>query len=327
MQAITPFVRLLLVLCIGLGGSAAHAQADSPPIRFIVPIAPGSSGDTLTRLFAERFRAVTGTPTFVENRPGADLVLGTQNLLASPADGQSVLLVSNSTLLINPLFLKDLPYRSDELLPLAGLSRNPAVLVTAPNGRFKSLPELLEAARKEPGSVSIGVYGNTYRLGLLDLTRRAGVRVNPIPYKGATQAVTDVIGGSVDAALLDIGGATPLVTTGKVRALALAADKRQASLPDVPTVIEGGVPDYTLYVFIGLAIHAKTPPAIADRLEAQMQQVLALPDVREQFVRQSGGEFTGTDRNAFGAAIRAEGQRLDALVKSAGAEALNVRQP
>ncbi|MNX26886.1 Tripartite tricarboxylate transporter family receptor [compost metagenome] len=302
--------------------SQAQAQADeaypSRAVRFIVPIGPGSSGDTLTRLMAEQFRAVSGQATFVENRPGADLVVGTQNLLGAPADGHSVVLVSNSTMVINPLVIKDLPYKVEDLTPMLDLVRIPAVLVTSPDSRFKTLGDLLEAARKAPGSVSIGVYGNSYRLGALDLARRAGVKFNAIPYKGASQAIADVIGGVADAALTDVGGAAPLIASGKVRGLGVSSGKRHALMPGVPTVQEGGVADYTLFTFIGFAIRAKTPAPIAGKFEALMVRAAADPAFREQVVRISGGEFAGTGREPFSAMIASESVRTRELVKLAG---------
>lgn len=320
-----PFALLGLTLALAfpaLSPAQAQAQAGegypSRAVRFIVPIGPGSSGDTLTRVFAEQFRAVSGQPTFVENRPGADLVVGTQNLLGSPPDGYSVLLISNSTMVINPLVIKDLPYKVEELTPMLDLVRIPAVLVTSPDSRFKTLSELLDAARKDPGSVSIGVYGNSYRLGALDLARRAGVKFNAIPYKGASQAITDVIGGTADAALLDVGGATPLIASGKVRGLAVTSGKRHALMPGVPTVQESGVADFTLFTFIGFAIRARTPSPIADKLEALMKRAVADPAFREQIVRISGAEFAGGGREPFSAMIAGESERTRELVKLAG---------
>ncbi len=314
---------VLGLMALGLALPAlAQTEAGFPsrPIRFIVPIAPGSSGDTLTRAVAEQVRIASGAATFVENRPGADLVVGTQNLVASPADGHSVLLVSTSSMIINPLVLKDLPYKVDDLMPLANFVSIPAVVVTAPGSRFKTMAELLEAARRQPGSVSVGVYGNSYRLGMLDLARRAGVQFNIIPYKGAAQAMTDVIGGAVDAALTDVGGAAPQVAGGKVRALAVAAEKRQVALPGVPTVAESGVPGYTLNVFIGFAVHAKTPAPVSAKLEAMLLKAMAQPELRDLVQKQTGAEVAGTPRQEFAAMVAGESRRLQELVKLAGPE-------
>lgn len=316
---------VLGLMALGLAlPTLAQTEAGYPsrPIRFIVPIAPGSSGDTLTRAVADQMRAGSGAATFVENRPGADMVVGAQNLIASPADGYSVMLVSSSTLIINPLMIKDLPYKVDDLMPLANFVSIPAVLVAAPGNRFKTMGDLLEVARRQPGSVSIGVYGNSYRLGALDLARRAGVQFNLIPYKGAAQALSDVIGGSVDAILTDVGGAAAQVAGGKVRALALAADKRQGQLPGVPTVAESGVPGYTLTIFIGYAVHARTPAPIVAVLEAMLLKAMAQPELRELVLKQTGAEVAGTPRQEFTAMVAGEKLRLQEVVKLAGPQAL-----
>lgn len=315
-----------LALGFSMAGSSQAAPADdtypSRPVRFIVPIGPGSSGDTLTRSLADKFKNITGQTTIVENRPGADTVLGTQNLVTSAADGYSILLVSASSTVINPLFMKDLPYKVDDLMPVLGLTRHVAVLVTSPTSRFKSLADVIDAARKAPGSVSVGLYGNTYRLGVVDLARRAGVQFNQVPYKGASQVLTDVVGGVADVGVLDIGGANSLVASGKLRALAVAGDKRHASMPTVPTVQESGYPGYTLQAFVGYAIHARTPAPIASRIEALMQQIVADPALREQVVQQSGGEIMGTGREQFAAMIAAETDRVRELMKVAGPDIL-----
>ena len=315
-------IALLALASAWVMPAGAQAQADasypSRPVRFIVPMGPGSGADAIVRAFAEQLRIVSGQPTFVENKAGADLIIGTQNLVNSPADGYSVLFVSNSSLVVNPLLVKDLPYKANELAPMMDLTRTPAVLVTAPGSRFKSLAELLDAARKDPGGVSIGVYSNGYRLGALDLGRQSGTRFNLIPYKGATQALGDVLGGTTDAMFIDVVTATTQVNAGKLRALAVAADKRHAKLPAVPTASEGGVPGYALYVISGLAIHAKTPPAISHKLEALMSQVMAKSEVRDILERATGAEISGGDRESFAKMIAAERERVQELVRVYG---------
>ena len=319
----------LIAFVLGIAvASALHAQPPvdnnypSRPVRFIVPIGPGSSGDTLTRHLANKFGSITNQSTFVENRAGADLVLGTQNLVNSPADGYSIVLVSASSMIINPLLREDLPYKVEDLMPVLGLTRHVAVLVVSPTSRFKTLGDAIEAARKTPDTVSVGTYGNTYRLGMIDLGRRTGVRFNQIPYKGAAQVLNDVLGGSVDIAVLDIAGAASLVSTGKLRALAVAGEKRHAWMPTVPTVQESGYPGYTLYAFVGYAIHAKTPRPIANRIEALMQQIIADPALREQIVQQSGGEIIGMDKKQFASMIAAETEKVRDLMKFAGPDLL-----
>lgn len=303
-----------------LAGEAGAETYPSHPIRFIVPIGPGSSGDTMTRTFAEHLRKVAGQATLVENRPGAELSLGTQVALSAPADGYTVVLISPSATVINPLFVKDLPYRPEDLRPVLNVTRHVAVLVASVNSPYKTLDDAVAAAKRDKGGVSLATYGNTYRLGALDLARRAGVDFNQVPYKGAAQAVADVVGGSVDLALIDIAGAAPLVNSGKIRALAVAGDVRHPLLPDVATVQEAGYPGYSLYVFIGFAIHAKTPPSVAGKLEGMMRQVMDDPALRTQLAQQSGGEVVGTGSEEFSRLIQAEALRYGELARLVGSE-------
>jgi tripartite-type tricarboxylate transporter receptor subunit TctC len=323
-----PFSQIALALGIAF---AAASQAQTPadgnypshPVRIIVPIGPGSSGDTLTRSLADKFRNLTGQPAIVENRSGADLALGTQNMANSPADGYTIVLVSASSTIINPFVMKDMPYKVEDIMPVLGLTRNVAVLVASPASRFNTFGDLIEAGRKAPGSVSVGTYGNTYRLGAIDLGRRTGVQFNQIPYKGAANLLNDVVGGAVDVGVLDIAAVTPLVSSGKLRALAVAGEKRHPWLPMAPTVQESGYPGYTLYAFIGYAIHAKTPEPIASRIEALFQQIIADPALREQIAQQSGGEIMGTNRQQFSAMIADETKRTRELIKTAGVDLLH----
>lgn len=302
----------------------AEAAYPSRPVRFIVPIGPGSGGDTAARAFANQFRVVSGQPAFVENRSGADMLIGTQNLLASPPDGYSVLLVSNGAMVISPMLVKDLPYTSTDLLPIMALSRGFAVIVTGPQSRFKSLADLLAAAREKPGTVSVGVYGTSYRLGLLNLARLAGVQFNVILYRGGPQAVTDAVGGSIDAVLVDSVTATQLVATGKLRALAVTSDKRTSAMPDVPTVQESVVPGYTLYIYLGFAVHARTPPAIVESLEALMLRTMASPELRTA-LQFPGVETLGVGRQGFGAMIEEDAARLRDLMRVTGADVLTLK--
>ncbi|WP_088141809.1 Bug family tripartite tricarboxylate transporter substrate binding protein [Achromobacter xylosoxidans] len=315
--------RAAVLACTALLASmpAAGAGADaypSRPIRFIVPIGPGSSGDTMTRTFAEHLRKVAGQSTLVENRPGAELSLGTQVALSAPADGYTVVLISPSATVINPLFVKDLPYRPEDLLPMLNVTRHVAVLVASVSSPYKNLGDVVAAARRDKGGVSLATYGNSYRLGALDLAKRAGVDFNHVPYKGAAQAVADVVGGSVDLALIDIAGAAPLVASGKIRALAVAGDQRHPLLPEVATVQESGYPGYSLYIFIGFAIHAKTPPAVAGKLEDMMRQVMDDPALRAQLAQQSGGEVVGIGSKEFSRQIQAEKLRYGELARTVG---------
>jgi tripartite-type tricarboxylate transporter receptor subunit TctC len=316
----------LKTVLIGVGAACAiagpvHAQAPaypSGPVRFVVPIGPGSSGDTLTRALAERFRALTGPPAIVENRPGGDLVVATQNVLGSPADGHSVLMVTTSVMILNPMYLKDLPYKAQDLRPVMQLTRHMAALVTASDSRFRTLGDLLAAARDKPGSLGVATYGNYYRLGAMTLAGRTGTRFNHVPYKGASQVLPDVVSGVVDTGLVDPGAATSLIGSGKLRALAVTGTRRYDTLPDVPTVAESGFPGYELHTFLGYAVHAQTPEPIARRLEKLLLQAANQPEFREFVAKQGGAEFVGANARQFAESIERETNRYRELAGQAG---------
>lgn len=279
----------------------AHAAENYPsqPLRFIVPLGPGSGADTNTRALADGFQKLTGQPVVVENRPGADLILGTTTALNAPADGYTVVLITPSAPIINPLFQKELPYNPDDLKPILHLTNNVGVLVTAVGSPFNSLKDVLDAAAKSPENVSMGLYGNTYRLGARVLAKRAGVEFNDIPYKGFGPTVNDVIGGTVDVAWVDLGGALPLIQSGKLRALAVGSDERLDIVPDVPTVAESGYPGYSLYIFVGYGVHADTPQPIYEKLEGLLQQVVAEQELQNSLTRHAGTLFVGQPGKPF----------------------------
>ncbi len=289
---------------------AAHAQsADNYPskaLRFIVPLGPGSGADTNTRALADGFQKLTGQPAIVENRPGADLILGTTTALNAPADGYTVVLITPSAPIINPLFQKNLPYKPEDIRPILHLTNNVGTLVTAMDSRFNSLQDVLDEARKAPGTVSIGLYGNTYRLGARILAKEAGVQLNDIPYKGFGPTINDVIGRTVDVALVDLGGALPLIQAGKLKALALGSDKRLDIAPDVPTIAESGFPGYSLYIFVGYGIHANTPEPIARKLEGLLQQVAQDQTFRDGLTSHAGTLFVGSPGAPFAGFIESE---------------------
>ncbi|NYT63563.1 tripartite tricarboxylate transporter substrate binding protein [Alcaligenaceae bacterium] len=296
------FLLAALLLAAPLA-PAAHAQsADNYPakaMRFIVPLGPGSGADAHTRALADGFQRLTGQPAVVENRPGADLILGTTTALNAPADGYTLMLITPSAPVINPLVLKKLPYKPEDIRPVLHLSNNVGTLVTAGDSRFNSLQDVLDEARKAPGTISIGLYGNTYRLGARTLAKAAGIQFNDIPYKGFGPTVTDVIGSTVDVALVDLGGALPLIESGKLKALAVGSDKRLDIVPNIPTIAESGFPGYSLYIFVGYAIHADTPEPIALKLEDLLQQVAQEQSFQDVLAKHAGTLFVGSRGKPF----------------------------
>ncbi|AEI76847.1 extra-cytoplasmic solute receptor family protein 129 [Cupriavidus necator N-1] len=322
----TAMKRSTLSRLLGLGLACAMllpalpaSAADnfpSRPLRFIVPLTQGSGSDTVTRFVAELVGKDLGQPAVVENRPGADTIIAVQSLLNAPADGYSILMISPSAMVINPLVNDKLPYDPRDIRPLAAAIRASAVLVTGANSPYKSVADVLATARRKPHTVSLANYSYHYRLGGLQLQQMAGIDLNHIPYKGAAQVQTDLMGGAVDLALLDVGGALPLLRAGKLRPLAVTTRARHPELPDVPTVRESGVANYELSVWIGFGVSSKTPEPIAQKLEASLLKALGTPEFRNFAARTAYAEVLAEPGKQMRAMIASERVRYGELVKN-----------
>jgi tripartite-type tricarboxylate transporter receptor subunit TctC len=284
---------LALALAAGALWPAAHAQAQDFPnriIKFVVPFPPGSGTDTSARYFGRKLSELTGQPVIVENKAGANGFLAVKQVLAAPADGYTVFVGSNSTLAVNAALFKKLPYDPQaDFAPLSMMMRAPAVLVVPAQSPFKTVNDLVAAAKANPGKLNHGGGSAGYQLMNEALNERAGIDIVNVPFKGASEALTAVAGGSVDVAFADITASTELIKGGKIRALAVASDRRAAALPNVPHMGEAGLSGYSAYVWVGAMVHAKTPKAEADKLAALLTQIERLPETRE-FYEKLGAE-------------------------------------
>ncbi|CAG2159303.1 tripartite tricarboxylate transporter substrate binding protein [Cupriavidus numazuensis] len=282
--------RLASALAAPLLLAHAHVAvaSDFPtrPLRAVTPISPGSGGDQTLRYVADKLSAALGQPVVVENKPGADTYLATQYVLTTPADGYTILLVSPSLVTV-PLLTPSAKYDPADFRVIAVMTRGPAVFVTSPKSRFTAFTQLVDASRKAPGSVSLAIYGNTYRVGAAMLAMQGGPKFNQISYKGVSQATADVIGGAVDVALVDLGAALPLIRAGQLRPLAAATVARVPDMPGVPTVRESGFPDFDLYISIALAVRSQTPEPAVRRLEAELDTILKAPEFRDYSLKRS----------------------------------------
>jgi len=306
----------LATLATTTAPSIARAQA-SGTVRIIVPLGPGSGADNTSRFLAPKLSAALGQPVVVENRPGGDMLLAVQALLSAPPDGQTLLMITPSSVVINPVVMKDLPYDPQrDIRPVIALTRGESLLVTAATAKTRTLAEALEAARTKPGAVSVANYGHYYRLGAIQLQQKAGVEFTHVAYKGAAQSANDVIGGNVDLALTDLGGSLPLIRSGKLRPLATTGVRRHGDLPDVPTIAESGFPGYQQYVWIGFGVHGRTPDAAAQRIESALQSVIAQPDYKAFVVANGNAEIIGLDGRQTAAMIASEIARYRELVRS-----------
>lgn len=310
--------KLLLALSMLCAAVSAHAQ-DYPnrPIKVIVPFAPGSAVDFSSRFHAEKLsQALGGRPVVVENRPGANSVIGFMAVKDAPADGYTILAASNSTMTVNPWTVKNLPYDPlKDFRPIAGLFRGHAAFVVPAASKVRTLQDLIAAGKA--ADLNVGTYATGYSLFTHLFAQESGAKVAIVPYKGLSQAMTDLTGGNIDLTVVDLGGALPFVRDGRARAIAVSGETRNPELPDVPTVRESGLPGYLAYTWVAFFMRSGVPDAHAEKIAAAMQKVLDTQEARD-FARKHGAEQMPYGPEALGRFLRTEHERLRGIAQAAG---------
>ena len=275
-------LRAAVALVCGLHGSAlAQAPAASAAqawptktVRVVVPLTPGSATDILARTVAERLSGQLGQPVVVENRPGASATIGAAAVARADPDGHTIL-VTSSAHTVAPFLYSSLSY--DAARDLAGvtpLANLPTVLLVAPSKGFKSVHDLVAAARAKPGSINYASAAASTQLNAERFRRSARFEAVHIPFKGAPEALTEVMAGRVDFYFSPIAPALPLLRDGKLVALAIGASKRASLLPDLPTTLEAGFPDSDYNFWIGMFVPARTPGEVINRLHRESSSAL-----------------------------------------------------
>lgn len=299
--------------------AGAQAQAfPSKPIRIIVPFTPGAFNDTLARTIATEFGKGFAPGSFVENKPGGNTVIGTDLVAKAPADGYTLLGVALpfSTLAALSPQAKIDPVRDFAPVTFAGFTPN--ILVVNNNTPYKSVKDVIAAAKAKPGTIpyaSTGT-GSSNHLSAELFKSMTGTDMTHIPYKGSAPAVTDLIGGQVQVYFDNTPNVLPHIKAGKIRALAVTSAKRFSLVPDLPTVAEAGVPGYEVTVWFGTVAPAGTPPEAITKINAEINRILTLPEVKERFTG-GGIEIVGGTPETFGALIRKEATTWAKVVKDA----------
>ena len=288
----TPIRIRRLLLALGLGFSALGAVAQSPSapdakaLKFIVPFPPGSGTDTSARYYARKVTELTGQSVVVENKPGANGFIAVRAVLGAPADGTTVFVGSNSTLAVNAALFKQLPYDPvADFSPLSMLMRAPALMIAPPQLPQANLQEFIQAARAKPADFSYGSGSAGYQLMAELFNDSARTQIMGVPFKGASEAVTAVASGTVQLAFAEMTSAQELVKSGRIRALAVASDKRSGVLPQVPTASEAGLPGFAAYSWVAAAVNSRTPKEETDKLAALFTRIANLPETRDFYER------------------------------------------
>ena len=305
-----------IVVC-SLCAAVYGQQWPTKPLRIVAPLAPGSGTDILARTLAERLSASLGQPVIVENRPGASTMLGAGVVAKAEPDGYT-LLVTSSAHTVAPFVHSDLGFDpARDLAAVTPLATLPTVLVVPAARGYNTVHDLVAAAKAKPGSINFASAAASTQLNAERFRRAARFEAVHIPFKGAPEALNEVIAGRVDFYFSPLAPALPHIRDGKLRALAIGGPKRAALLPDLPTTIEAGFPDSDYNFWIGMFVAARTPRDIVNRLYKESVAALQLPEVRERLMR-LGAEPLSMTPGEFDAYIREELKTNAVLVKQAG---------
>ncbi|HEY6241526.1 MAG TPA: tripartite tricarboxylate transporter substrate binding protein [Burkholderiales bacterium] len=314
------FVAALAALCAG----AAHAQSPYPsrPIRFIAPFPPGGSSDVLCRLLGFKLAESLGQPVTVENRPGAGANIGHEYAAKQPADGYTILISSSSTLATNPHLYKHLGFDPvGDFSPISMVASAGQVLVVHPSVPATSVKELIAIARAQPGKLNFGSGGKGIQSHISGemFKSAAGIDIVHIPYKGTVQAVSDLVAGQVQMVFADMVPAMPHIKAGRIRPLAVTTENRSPVLPDVPTMIESGLPGYLAGVWWAVMSPKGTPEAVVNRLNAELGRIVKLPDVQEKYASLGVSTEHSTPQYVI-EKIKTDTQQFAKILKAAGVE-------
>lgn len=315
---------LALGLCQALVSGVAVAQTapyPSKPVKFIVPITPGGSNDVLARTIAQKLSDQWKQAVVVENRPGGGMNLGSDMVAKSPPDGHTWLLGANNIFVTNPHVGK-MPFDVfKDLVPVTTVAIVPFVLAVNANFPAKNVAELVEYAKKNPNALNYGSSGNgsPQQLAAEMLNHVAGIKMQHVPYKGAVPAITDLLGGRIQVFIGAVNSLLPHVKDGKLRLLAGAGGKRFAAFPDLPAIAET-VPGVALDVWLGVFMPAGVPKDIVTKVNADIAQVLQMPDVRTSLAAQ-GIEPTTSTPEALAQIIRDDHARWGKVIRDANIKA------
>lgn len=307
----------------GLLGFAAQAPAQSfptRPVRIIVPNPPGGTTDVLARLISADLGTRLGQPVVIENRAGASGTIGSDAVAKATPDGHMMVMGHAASHATSPAMIKNLPYDPvKDFAPVTLVASVNNVIIVDPAVPAKSVKELIELARKQPGKLVFGSGGNgaiTHLAGEI-FKQTAGVNLTHVPYKGSSQAMADLLGGHIQLMFENLPGAIGNIRGGKLRALAVLSEKRSASFPDLPTIGEAGLPGAEAVSWFGLFTTAGTPKAVVERLNKEVVAVIRSPDMQKK-IAEAGADPVGSTSEEFGRLVRSEIQKWGKVIKATG---------
>ena len=323
-RSTTRAAAMMAAAILALGAApAAMAQAyPSKTIRILVGFAPGGAMDIVARTVGQKLAASLGQTVIIDNKPGAASNIAIRQLIDSPPDGYTVMLVANG-LTANPLLYTQQPFDPNtDVVPITLVARLPVVIAANAKSELSTLQKVIEASKARPGSVNYGSpgSGSTPHLAVEMFARSAGIQLTHIPYKGGKPAITDVLGGQLPLVAVNAVEVLPLVKDGKLRVLAALSAQRVSTLPDAPTIAESGFPGFEASVWHAFIAPKGTPPAIVAKLNAEIHKALADPEVKERLAG-LGAEVSPTTPQELATLVRSEHERYGKLIREANIKA------
>lgn len=301
-----------------LGLPALAATWPSQPLRIVVPFPPGGTSDVIARLISKPLGDALGTTVVVENKTGANGAIGAA-AVAQATDEHSMLLSDMSSLAINAVIAKELPYKPQQLAGATMLAYSPHLLCTHPNIAANNLRELAQLSQGKPLNIASSGIGSANHLGAAEIALAMGMKFVHVPFRGGAQSIADVAAGNTQLVLNGMLATLPLVQGGRLKLIGISKRTRMALLPDAPTIAEQGVKDFESGTYQGVAIAATMNKANAAKLSAALVQVIRMPDIRAKLVGAGAEVMTSTPKETSDFLVR-EGQRWGSLVQRAGAK-------
>jgi len=318
----TVLCGLAALSLLALPAAPSHAQDwPSKPVKLVVPQAPGGATDVFARFMAQKLSAKWNQPVVIENRAGAAGVVGTDAVAKAAPDGYTLLLTYAGSQAVNQSLYAKLPFDSvKDFQTIGTVATTPFFLVVGMDSKYKTFNDLIAAAKAKPGSITYSTSGSGSINHLLSesLKVEVGIDMVHVPYKAISAALTDVIGGQVDNAFAAVPSALQLIKGGKLRALAVSSAKRNSSAPDVPTIAELGYPSFDVSPWWGILAPAGTPRPLVDRINADINEILATPEA-QAFFKEQGAEALPSTVDGFARTLEGDVQKWAKVVKSSGA--------